>query len=287
MSESAESNAEDDEDDLGESEYEIEHIIKSRIRKTGGKKILEFLIHWKGYQSEDDSWTTADQFDEDDPPVLKFYTKNPSAAKRADLLDVKEREKKSIRRKKKRTPSPVKSESEADDEDDEPVLVGSTSNGHDNGSTPKKTPVKANPQKSSPVDGIAKQSGLLNYFSFDKKGKENEGVTPKSTSKVTSAKKAVPEKKTPKEKVEPKKTKIVKNEKEVKSGGKKRKADSDGSDFVMEDAASSAEDDEEEDGLEGGEESDDEVKSDSLESVEDDIGQFVPWCTVVLADIQR
>jgi len=42
---------------------------------------LEYLIHWKDYGSDDDSWTTADQFDDDDPPVLEFYKNNPNAAR--------------------------------------------------------------------------------------------------------------------------------------------------------------------------------------------------------------
>jgi hypothetical protein len=67
-------------EDDDEQEYEIDSIRRSRYRKFRGKKILEFFIHWKGYDSSEDSWTGADQFDDDDPPVLDFYRKNPGAA---------------------------------------------------------------------------------------------------------------------------------------------------------------------------------------------------------------
>lgn len=280
-------------DELGESEYEIDHIVKSRIRKTGGKKVLEYLIHWKGYDTSEDSWTTADQFDDDDPPVLTFYTKNPSAAKKEDMQGKASKEK--VGRKKKRTPSLVRSESEADDEDDEPVSVKSSKiNGTIKETMEKSTPKKMSscsaPVKSSPVSGN-KQFGLLSYFSIDKKGKENEGATPKSDSRGSV--KTPDTGKTSKEKLESL-TKLAKERREKeaakldekrrrleerkakekpKGATKKRKADSDGSDFVMQDG-DSADASEAEDDLQGDDEEDEDVKSDSLESVEeDDIGE--------------
>ena len=35
-----------------------------------------------GYKKSDRSWTEADQFDEDDPPVVEFYEKNPNKPRR-------------------------------------------------------------------------------------------------------------------------------------------------------------------------------------------------------------
>nr|XP_019014690.1 DNA repair protein Rad8 [Kwoniella pini CBS 10737]OCF53471.1 DNA repair protein Rad8 [Kwoniella pini CBS 10737] len=68
----------DEDDDLGEEEYEVEYIVDSRYIKFRGKKNLEYLIHWTGYSKKDRSWTQASQFENDDPPVLSFYTKNPT-----------------------------------------------------------------------------------------------------------------------------------------------------------------------------------------------------------------
>ena len=40
----------------GSVEFEVESILKHRIRKYGRGSRLEYLIHWKGYQSDDDTW---------------------------------------------------------------------------------------------------------------------------------------------------------------------------------------------------------------------------------------
>ena len=42
--------------DDGNVEFEVESILKHRIRKYGRGSRLEYLIHWKGYQSDDDTW---------------------------------------------------------------------------------------------------------------------------------------------------------------------------------------------------------------------------------------
>ena len=36
----------------GEPEYEIEHILK--LRKRNG--VTQYLVHWRGYGEEEDSW---------------------------------------------------------------------------------------------------------------------------------------------------------------------------------------------------------------------------------------
>ncbi|BEI79864.1 hypothetical protein CcaverHIS002_0103930 [Cutaneotrichosporon cavernicola] len=63
--------------DLEEEEYEIDYIVDSRWRTYGKTPLFEFLIHWKGYPVEERSWTRADQFEDDDPPVTAFYQKHP------------------------------------------------------------------------------------------------------------------------------------------------------------------------------------------------------------------
>ncbi len=42
--------------DDGTIEFEVESILSHRVRKYGRGSRLEYLIHWKGYQSHDDTW---------------------------------------------------------------------------------------------------------------------------------------------------------------------------------------------------------------------------------------
>ena len=42
--------------DDGTIEYEVESILKHRVRKYGRGSRLEYLIHWKGYASHEDTW---------------------------------------------------------------------------------------------------------------------------------------------------------------------------------------------------------------------------------------
>jgi hypothetical protein len=81
----AESTSSESELELGEEEFEIDSIVDSRIRKFRGKPVLEYRVHWKGYDTDEDSWTTADQFDDDDPPVLDFFKKYPKKPSTANL----------------------------------------------------------------------------------------------------------------------------------------------------------------------------------------------------------
>jgi hypothetical protein len=37
-------------------EYEVEAILNKRLRKFGRGSRVEYLIHWKGYSSEEDTW---------------------------------------------------------------------------------------------------------------------------------------------------------------------------------------------------------------------------------------
>ena len=37
-------------------DYEVDSILKKRLRRYGRGSRLEYLIHWKGYNSEEDTW---------------------------------------------------------------------------------------------------------------------------------------------------------------------------------------------------------------------------------------
>lgn len=68
--------------DLEEEEYEVDYIVQSRLKQYGKKVVLEYFIHWKNYPESERTWTLADQFEDDDPPVVAFYKKNPRAPRR-------------------------------------------------------------------------------------------------------------------------------------------------------------------------------------------------------------
>jgi len=60
----------------GVEEFEIEEILDSR--KYRGK--LQYLVHWKGYPSEDNSWEPASVIFEDAPEIVQeFHDKHPAA----------------------------------------------------------------------------------------------------------------------------------------------------------------------------------------------------------------
>src|SRR5882762_600232 len=60
----------------GVKEFEIEEILDSQTQR--GK--LQYLVHWKGYNSEDNSWEPTSVIFEDAPiAVQKFHNNHPSA----------------------------------------------------------------------------------------------------------------------------------------------------------------------------------------------------------------
>jgi len=66
----------------GVEEFEIEEILDSRMCR--GK--LQYLVHWKGYNSEDDSWEPALVIFKDAPlAVSEFHNDHPNAVRRAQI----------------------------------------------------------------------------------------------------------------------------------------------------------------------------------------------------------
>jgi hypothetical protein len=60
----------------GQEEYEVEEILDSR--RKGRWKKLEYLVHWKGYGKEEDTWEPANMIDNSMELVKKFHEKNPN-----------------------------------------------------------------------------------------------------------------------------------------------------------------------------------------------------------------
>lgn len=233
--------AEVDVDEEDETEYEIDHIRDSRIRTIKGKKtsFLEFLIHWKGYDDDEDSWTTASQFEADDPPVLKFYQKYPNKPRLDGFGPLKVNGKKNSEK------------IESKKEEEEPAL------------TPKKLQSTDVVKKvaSSPING--KRSGDIRSF-FGGLGQENRKPNESREAKIKE-----------KKVVEPKlsngvaKAKQEKQEKPVVEKKRKR-ADSEEDEFVPDVLPSDPEDDL--DSVDDGAEEAAEGTEDDLESV-NDIGE--------------
>lgn len=86
---------EEDESDKG-CEWEVAHIVKHRNRKD---KSCEFLIRWKGYTSEDDTWEEEENLN--CPDVIEEYLARIEDGKRKNQRAVK---KKTGRRKQPRKP---------------------------------------------------------------------------------------------------------------------------------------------------------------------------------------
>jgi hypothetical protein len=56
-------------------EYEVESILK--VRKWG--RGVRYLVHWKGYPHEDDTWEPRSNLDHAEQLLADFYIKNPTA----------------------------------------------------------------------------------------------------------------------------------------------------------------------------------------------------------------
>jgi hypothetical protein len=61
----------------GHPEYEVEEILNVRKRGRG----FQYLVHWKGYTHEEDTWEARSGLTHADEAIADFYRKNPNALK--------------------------------------------------------------------------------------------------------------------------------------------------------------------------------------------------------------
>ncbi|QRV84414.1 Retrotransposable element Tf2 protein [Ceratobasidium sp. AG-Ba] len=65
----------------GEEEYEVEKILDSRKRRNQ----VQYLVHWKGYGPESNTWEPLEHLDTAMGAVRKFHRDNPRALRHPDL----------------------------------------------------------------------------------------------------------------------------------------------------------------------------------------------------------
>jgi hypothetical protein len=64
----------------GVEEFEVESILNSRIRRGN----VEYLVHWKGYSHEEDTWEPQGNVENSADLIRQFHRDYPSAPRSAD-----------------------------------------------------------------------------------------------------------------------------------------------------------------------------------------------------------
>lgn len=54
-----------------DDQYFVEVLLDKRVRKLGRRTIEEYLVRWKGYGPDDDSWVVADNIE--DSLIIQEY----------------------------------------------------------------------------------------------------------------------------------------------------------------------------------------------------------------------
>jgi len=61
-------------------EYEVEEVLDSRMYR----RKLQYLVKWKGYPHEDNTWEPEDNMQQSQQAVQDFHKKHPAAPRRID-----------------------------------------------------------------------------------------------------------------------------------------------------------------------------------------------------------
>jgi RNase H-like domain found in reverse transcriptase/Integrase zinc binding domain/Chromo (CHRromatin Organisation MOdifier) domain/Integrase core domain len=67
-----------------EEVYEVQEILDTRVRKRGRYEYRQFLVSWKGYPSEDNTWQDEDDLEDAADVVADFKRRHPAWSRRID-----------------------------------------------------------------------------------------------------------------------------------------------------------------------------------------------------------
>jgi hypothetical protein len=60
-------------DEDGDALFEVNRIVKKRYRKRGNRRVLQYLVLWKGYPDHEGTWEPADRIKRDAPLVVDDF----------------------------------------------------------------------------------------------------------------------------------------------------------------------------------------------------------------------
>jgi hypothetical protein len=63
-----------------EEEYEVDHILDTRIRKRGRYAIRQYLVSWKGYPQEENTWQNEESLRKCAELLAEFRSRHPAFA---------------------------------------------------------------------------------------------------------------------------------------------------------------------------------------------------------------
>jgi Chromo (CHRromatin Organisation MOdifier) domain len=67
-----------------EEVYEIQEILDTQVRKRGRYEYQQFLVSWKGYPSEDNTWEDEGNLEDAADAVADFKKRHPTWSRRFD-----------------------------------------------------------------------------------------------------------------------------------------------------------------------------------------------------------
>jgi hypothetical protein len=64
----------------GFKEFEVDRILKRRLKTYGRGTRVEYLVHWKGYPPEDDTWEPLENLGNASESIADFNLEHPTHA---------------------------------------------------------------------------------------------------------------------------------------------------------------------------------------------------------------
>ena len=63
-----------------EEEYEVDQILDTRIRKRGRYAVRQYLVSWRGYPQEENTWQDEESLDKCSELLSEFRSRHPAFA---------------------------------------------------------------------------------------------------------------------------------------------------------------------------------------------------------------